>query len=115
MAYCGVVRVIAGRRERREDAAAARASGLIVLEIDAIVCTASVVEKARTQNLQRKMNDEDKLDVKLNRGRSALPIGAGPPSGVVWGSPNPLPHWHVTTTVLDSHNINKKRKILTLQ
>ena len=38
MAYCGVARVTAGRRERREDAVAARASGLSVLAIEDMVC-----------------------------------------------------------------------------
>jgi hypothetical protein len=34
---CGVAREIAGRRERRDDAVAARARGLSVLEIEAIM------------------------------------------------------------------------------
>jgi hypothetical protein len=37
MAYCGLAREAAGRRERRDDAVAARASGRSVLEIEAMV------------------------------------------------------------------------------
>ena len=57
---------------------------------------------------------EDKLHVKFNRGRSALPIGADPQSGVVWGSPVSLANWHVTTTVLESRNTNSRSQIPSL-
>jgi hypothetical protein len=47
VAYWGVARATTGRRERREEAVAARASGLRVLAIDDMLCesvTMTVIE-----------------------------------------------------------------------
>ena len=68
---------MAGRRERREDAEATRASGLSVLEIDAIIHSVQLVVTARVEDVGRKTNAEAKLNINLYRGSSALPIGAG--------------------------------------
>lgn len=51
---------------------------------------------AQVQDTARKPNRQTHLTLPLNRGSSALPIGAGHQSGVVWGTPARLANWHVT-------------------
>jgi hypothetical protein len=107
VAYWGVARETTGRRERRDEAVAARASGLRVLAIDDMLCecvtmTMSEEQVWQSQSLKYYKGSSDKSKtrhenqiakrtalhwhVTFNRGSSALPIGADLQSGViVWG------------------------------
>lgn len=87
MAYCGVALVTAGRRERREEAVVARASGLSVLAIEDM---ANIVQwSCKGPRYRKKTEEEGKSNVMVNRGR-ALPIGAGTRSWGGVGTSNPL-------------------------